>query len=241
MVSTLDFFALTEDINQKLIELQSAPKEQVSDDDAVKALAYIEHLDISQVEQCLLFCASVNLCNTYVKQSNRKIGYAFKQKIPRLIQSVAEKDISGIHFDLQNDGRMSLLVVQIGKIQFSFHEINRDEIEVLLAGHDCLKTSLEWDGIRKQMCAVSTFRLSEQNVQPLLTTTGEGMADCIDSIFRDLEAGRISLRDIITVTSSSCKSTSAKIDYNKAKTYRKEREGMLRPNQWEDLIVRVYI
>ena len=91
------------------------------------------------------------------------------------------------------------------------------------------------------MCAVSTFRLSEQNVQPLLTTTGEGMADCIDSIFRDLEAGRISLRDIITVTSSSCKSTSAKIDYNKAKTYRKEREGMLRPNQWEDLIVRVYI
>ena len=32
-----------------------------------------------------------------------------------------------------------------------------------------------------------------------------------------------------------------KIDYNEAKTYRKEREGMLRPNQWEDLIVRVYI
>ena len=29
--------------------------------------------------------------------------------------------------------------------------------------------------------------------------------------------------------------------YNEAKTYRKEREGMLRPNQWEDLIVRVYI
>lgn len=34
---------------------------------------------------------------------------------------------------------------------------------------------------------------------------------------------------------------SFKIDYNEAKTYRKEREGMLRPNQWEDLIVRVYI
>ena len=112
---------------------------------------------------------------------------------------------------------MSLLVVQIGKIQFSFHEINRDEIEVLLAGHDCLKTSLEWDGIRKQMCAVSTFRLSEQNVQPLLTTSGEGMADCIDSIFRDLEAGRISLRDIITVTSSSCKSTSVKMKRPKEK------------------------
>ena len=34
---------------------------------------------------------------------------------------------------------------------------------------------------------------------------------------------------------------SFKIDYNEAKTYRKEREGMLRHNQWEDLIVRVYI
>ena len=34
---------------------------------------------------------------------------------------------------------------------------------------------------------------------------------------------------------------SFKIDYNEAKTYRKEREGMLRPNQWEDFIVRVYI
>lgn len=32
-----------------------------------------------------------------------------------------------------------------------------------------------------------------------------------------------------------------KFDLNEAKTYRKEREGMLRPNQWEDLIVRVYI
>ena len=31
------------------------------------------------------------------------------------------------------------------------------------------------------------------------------------------------------------------VKYNEAKTYRKEREGMLRPNQWEDLIVRVYI
>ena len=42
-----------------------------------------------------------------------------------------------------------------------------------------------------------------------------------------------------TKRSTSSKSEAKK--YNEAKTYRKEREGMLRPNQWEDLIVRVYI
>lgn len=31
------------------------------------------------------------------------------------------------------------------------------------------------------------------------------------------------------------------INYNDAKAYRKERNGMLRPNQWKDLTVKVYV
>lgn len=31
------------------------------------------------------------------------------------------------------------------------------------------------------------------------------------------------------------------IDYKQARPYRKEKDGMLRPNQWQDLTVRVFI
>lgn len=31
------------------------------------------------------------------------------------------------------------------------------------------------------------------------------------------------------------------IDYKGARSYRKEKDGMLRPNQWQDLTVRVFI
>ena len=31
------------------------------------------------------------------------------------------------------------------------------------------------------------------------------------------------------------------IDYKSARSYRKEKDGMLRPNQWQDLTVKVFI
>lgn len=31
------------------------------------------------------------------------------------------------------------------------------------------------------------------------------------------------------------------INYNEARAYRSEKEGMLRPNQWADLTVKVYV
>lgn len=193
-----DFIALTESINNKLIKCQGMLKEVVLETDVIKALTYLESLNITETEHCLLFCASLNLCNTYVKQSNSKIGYAFKQKIIRLVKSVCEKDIQGICFDLQSDGKMSLLVVQIGKVQFSFHEICKEEISSLLNQHSQLQSNLEWDGIRKQICATTTFYLSEESTQNLMTVSGGPMEVELDRIKNKILSNQTTIRDIVS-------------------------------------------
>ena len=87
-----DFVLLTGTFNEKFFARQSLQKEIVSDDEAVKALTYIEWLDISRIEDCFLFCAAFNLCNTYVKQSDyvSTIGEILKAKGIDLSESVSE-------------------------------------------------------------------------------------------------------------------------------------------------------
>lgn len=43
----------------------------------------------------------------------------------------------------------------------------------------------------------------------------------------------------LRVDSSSCKRSF--VDYNEARAYRSENDGMLRPTQWSDIIVKVYV
>lgn len=140
---------------------------------------------------------SVNDFVTSIRD-NSKIGYAFKQKIIRLVKSVCEKDIQGICFDLQSDGKMSLLVVQIGKVQFSFHEIYKEEISPLLNQHSQLQSNLEWDGIRKQICATTTFYLSEESTQNLMTVSGGPIEVELDRIKNKILSNQTTIRDIVS-------------------------------------------
>lgn len=196
--SETDFFLLTEKFNEKFLTCQNLQKEIVSADKAVRALSYIEWLDISRIEDCFLFCAALNLCNTYVKQPGREIDYSFKLKLPRLLNAVVNKKIDGILFDFQKDKRTSLLLVQIGKVQFSFHGVQSDEILEILDKHKELKSQIEWDGIRKQMCAVSVFDIAENNVRVPQAIIGGSMMDRYECIKNQVEANAITLNEIIS-------------------------------------------
>lgn len=193
-----DFVLLTEKFNEKFLMCQNLQKEMVSDDEAVRALSYIEWLDISRIEDCFLFCAALNLCNTYVKQQGRKIDYSFKLKLPRLLKAVVNKGIDGILFDFQKDKRTSLLIVQIGKVQFSFHGVRSNEILEILDKHKELKSQIEWDGIRKQICAVSVFDIAEKNIHAPQSITGGSITERYEFIKNQVEATTISLNEIIS-------------------------------------------
>lgn len=193
-----DFVFLTEKFNEKFLACQNLQKESVSDDEVVRALSYIEWLDISRLEDCFLFCAALNLCNTYVKQQGRKIDYSFKLKLPRLLKAVVNKKIDGILFDFQKDKRTSLLIVQIGKVQFSFHSVRSDEIIEILDKHKELKSQIEWDGIRKQMCSVSVFDIAEKNVRAPQSITGESITNRLEYIRNQVDANTITLNEIVS-------------------------------------------
>ena len=193
-----DFVLLTEKFNKKFLMCQNLQKEIVSDDEAVRALSYIEWLDIFRIEDCFLFCAALNLCNTYVKQQGRKIDYSFKLKLPRLLKAVVNKGIDGILFDFQKDKRASLLIVQIGKVQFSFHNVQSDEILEILDKHKELKSQIEWDGIRKQMCAVSVFDIAEKNTRAPQSITGGSITDRYEFVKNQVDANTIALNEIIS-------------------------------------------
>lgn len=211
--SASDFVLLTETFNEKFLACQSLQKEIVSEDEAVKALTYIEWLDISRIEDCFLFCAALNLCNTYVKQPERKIDYSFKLKLPRLLEAVAGKKIEGILFDFQKDKRTSLLIVQIGKVQFSFHGVRSDEILEILDAHNELISQLEWDGIRKQMCAVSVFDIAEKNVREAQSITGESIMARYEFVKNQVDANTIALNEIIS--KEPCRKKKARPNHRK--------------------------
>ena len=211
--SASDFVLLTETFNEKFLACQSLQKEIVSEDEAVKALTYIEWLDISRIEDCFLFCAALNLCNTYVKQQGRKIDYSFKAKLPRLLKAVVNKRIDGILFDFQKDKRTSLLIVQIGKIQFSFHGVRSGEILEILDAHNELRSQIEWDGIRKQMCAVSVFDIAEKNVREAQSITGESIMARYEFVKNQVDANTIALNEIIS--KEPCRKKKARPNHRK--------------------------
>ena len=68
-------------------------KEIVSPTLCDEALSNIKNLMIYSKEDVILFCASLNSLNTYVKQKNSDIGYGFKHSINRLFFALLQNHI----------------------------------------------------------------------------------------------------------------------------------------------------
>ena len=106
----------------------------------------------------LLFLACINLLNTYVKQNDAKIGYAFKREIDYFIDVCIRKNNNVLRISEENDGsKGNLLMIQINSIQFSFHSALYKNDGIVL------DNTIKWDGIRKQKCALTIYNNCRSN------------------------------------------------------------------------------
>ena len=149
-----EFVDLLNLLNETAIEHQEiSEKEAIDSLDAKKALKICDELKIKSDEDILLFLASMNLLNAYAKQKGAEFGYSFKKDLSSLCNQ-----LPGFHWpsllkmDLQKDKKTSLLLVSLGNIQFSFHSVPDS-----LAIPERFAEELEWDGIKKQPCALTLF------------------------------------------------------------------------------------
>lgn len=143
-------------LNAICANMQDA-KETVSATEAERALKYAQSIELDRAGDVLLFCASINLMNTYVKQPGcRSFGYFFKGYTHRLIEKMQSAPIEGVRCSTQMDGKSSVTYVEVCDIQFSFHCVRRADLS---RKGDPIK----FDGIRKQRCASTLFRMAETN------------------------------------------------------------------------------
>ena len=184
-----NFEEYIESINNLCITLQDFDKEVVEDELAYEAYSIVKNIKIEEAGDVLLYCASMNLLNTYVKQENSKIGYDFKNDIHYMTSILLNLDIEDVFIDYQDSE--SLLVVQIFSIQFSFHYVKKkSEIISLCNSHH--HKELEWDGIRKQKCAVSLFDRVRLNTLRTcgLTYRGKNLNDKIARMMAVYKEGK---------------------------------------------------
>lgn len=193
---TTDFEEYVERINRLCINLQDFDKEVVDDNLAYEAYSIIRNIKIEEAGDVLLYCCSMNLLNTYVKQKNSKIGYGFKDDIHYMTSILLNLDIEDVYIDYQDSE--SLLVVQIFSIQFSFHYVKKkNEIISLCNSHHHKK--LEWDGIRKQKCAVSLFKKIRLNTLRTcgLTYRGKDLNDKIAKMMSVYKEGKSNFESLL--------------------------------------------
>lgn len=141
----------TKKINDKAIKLQSIT-ETIEEKDINIALENLNHLKINNLYDCLIYLASINLCNAYVKQVNSKIGYSFKKYIKTFIETINNLEIPNLYINKTNNNG-TLYIFQIENIQFSFHD--EKDVEI----NEKYKKEITWDGIKKQKCAKTIFYL----------------------------------------------------------------------------------
>lgn len=153
----MEFINYTKRLNEIALSKQKEVEpELLTEEDIIKAITYINNMQIEDTGDCLIFLSALNLCNAYVKQNNSKITYSFKKCIEYFIEVLNYRNIKDIYISkIKNNG--TLFIFQIGEIQFSFHDekpvdINKQYIK-----------ELSWDGIKKQKCAKTIFNSAINN------------------------------------------------------------------------------
>lgn len=115
---------------------------------AMEALAYVKTLRIKSAEDALLFMASANFVNKYIKIDPKfKKLYNFKEDVFYAADILATGKIPKVTYGFHHDkGVGRVLVIQIGEIQFSFHDDRKlDKYQNLSADQN-----LTWRKVRLQ-------------------------------------------------------------------------------------------
>ena len=153
------FKKLCKDINKKCIELQDIEKEYIEHELAFEAYIFISQMKLELPGDFLLFISALNLLNTYVKQKDSKINYKFKNEIDYFLEACLRKSKDVLKINKDADEKGKLLIIQINDLQFSFHSV-----KCKYEGIDQnITADIEWDGIRKQLCAVTLYNLCKEN------------------------------------------------------------------------------
>lgn len=121
---------------------------ELSPNMAIEALAYVKTLRIKSIEDALLFMASANFVNKYIKIDPKfKKLYNFKEDIFFAADILAAGKIPKVTYGFHHDeGVGRVLVIQIGEIQLSFHDDRKlDKYQNLSADQN-----LTWREVRLQ-------------------------------------------------------------------------------------------
>lgn len=193
-----DFEYYCQQLNQICISLQESEKEYVSENDAFLAYLYVKNMYLGEEGDILLYCAALNLLNTYVKQKDSKITYKFKREIGYLLGLAVNAPCEKVQYDLQMDGHNSLFVAKIGDVIFSFHNIPLS-YDLRVFEKSGKTVDIEWDGVRKQNCAVTIFEEAVNNVQKRTNKTfrGKELDRQINKLFTNFQCGKMGWKDII--------------------------------------------
>lgn len=189
----MEFLNYTKELNKIATSLQEE-SELISEEDIVKAVAYLNNIYIEDTGDCLIFLSALNLCNTYVKQTNSKIGYSFKKGIKYLIDILNYRNIKDISISRsKNNG--TLYLFQLGNIQFSFHD------EKIVEINEKYLKDLSWDGIKKQKCAKSIFYSAINNKIRVSNKTyrGKDLKEKVNKLLSNYKEEKTNIKDLITL------------------------------------------
>lgn len=189
----MNFIKYTKELNELAKTLQKE-QEIISEEDIVKAVAYLNNIYIDDTGDCLIFLSALNLCNTYVKQTNSKIGYSFKKGIKNFIDTINYRDIKDLYISRSKD-KGTLYLFQVGEIQFSFHDEKMVEIK------ETYLKELSWDGIRKQKCAKTIFYSTINNEIRVTDKTyrGKSLKEKVSKTLKKYNQEKNNIKDFITL------------------------------------------
>ena len=189
----MKFLDYTKELNELAIRLQKE-NELIEEEDIIRAITYLNHIYVDDTGDCLIFLSALNLCNTYVKQTNSKIGYTFKKGIKYLIDILNYRDIKDIYISRsKNNG--TLYLFQIGDIQFSFHD------EKIVEINEKYLSELSWDGVRKQKCAKSIFNSTINNQIRVTNKTyrGKNLKEKVEKTIENYKAEKTNIKELIAL------------------------------------------
>lgn len=187
----MGFINYTKELND-IAKNNQTEFEIITEEDVIKAIAYLNNIYIEDVGDCLIYLSALNLCNTYVKQTNSKIGYTFKKGIKSLIDTLNYRDILDINISRENNNG-TLFLFQIGEVQFSFHDEKNVEI------NEKYLKELSWDGVKKQKCAKTLFNLATNNEIRTTNKTyrGKNLKEKVEKTLKNYKDKKIDIKDLL--------------------------------------------
>lgn len=190
--------------NEIFMSLQDK-QEIVEEITVAKAYIILYNIQLNNWADVYLFCACINLVNTYVKQPGSKVGYSFKSRVHFLVSTLTEKHFEGVKLDCKVSPKDSLFIVNVYDVQFSFHNVKIDaSIWKMLKEY---QFQIPWDMIKKQKCANTVFNCAyELKERTNLTKYSENLDDFIKDVIEKYEKGIFILekRGLINIDGTFC-------------------------------------